>query len=229
MIDGFGELVLSEQLILLLAALVLMSSFLLLLEQRLVAVIHAFAWQGALVSVTTALVAFADYENHLYISAAIIFLLKAILIPGMLLRQVRRLGLARYVGVRKPAAVLLVGTSLVVFSYYIAVPIENIPELGDTRNTLAIALAVVLLGLLTMVVRHNAVGQVVGFMAMANGLFFAAVSTSHGMPLIIELGIAFDVLVAAVLFGVFFFQIRGSLGSFDVDLMNRLSEREKDK
>lgn len=227
MIDTYSQLVLSEQLILVLAALVLLSSFFLLLQQRLVAVIHAFAWQGALVSLVTALVAFADYENHLYISAIMTLLLKGIFIPYMLLKQVKKLGLARYVGVQKPATVLMVGTALVVFSYYIVIPIENIPGLGDTRNTLAITLAVVLLGLLTMVVRHNAVGQVVGFMSMENGLFFAAVATSHGMPLVIELGVAFDVLVAAVLFGVFFFQIHGSVGSFDVDLMNKLSEKDE--
>lgn len=227
MIDTYSQLVLSEQLILVLASLVLLSSFFLLLQQRLVAVIHAFAWQGLLVSMVTALVAFADYENHLYISALITLALKAIFIPYMLLKHVKRLGLARYVGVQKPAFVLMVGTALVVFSYYIVIPIENIPGLGDTRNTLAITLAVVLIGMLTMVVRHNAVGQVVGFMSIENGLFFAAVATSHGMPLVIELGIAFDVLVAAVLFGVFFFQIHGSVGSFDVDLMNKLSEKDE--
>jgi hydrogenase-4 component E len=88
-------------------------------------------------------------------------------------------------------------------------------------------MAVVLIGMLMMVSRRQAVSQVIGFMSMENGLFFVAVVSTHGMPMVVELGIAFDVLVAAVLFGVFFFQIRDSIESLDVDRLNRLSESEE--
>ena len=87
----------------------------------------------------------------------------------------------------------------------------------------------VLIGLLMMVIRTQAVIQVLGFMSMENGLFLAAVSATGGMPLVVELGVAFDVLVAMVLFGVFFFQIRQSIDSLDVDRMNRLTERADDQ
>ncbi|MGV6858325.1 MAG: formate hydrogenlyase [bacterium] len=224
--NSLSVLSLSEQLMLVLAALVLLASFSLLLQQRLVAVIHTFAWQGALVSAVTALAAFAAYEPHLYFSALMTLVIKAMLIPYMLHRQVRKLGLVRHVGATRPAFVLIIASALVVFSYYIVLPIEQLPGFESSRNIIAITLAVVLLGLLVMVVRHNAVGQVVGFMSMENGLFFAAVATTNGMPMVVELGVAFDVLVAAVLFGVFFFQIHGSVGSFDVDMMNKLSETE---
>ncbi len=227
--NSLTALNLSEQMILVLAALVLLASFSLLLQQRLVAVIHTFAWQGALVAAVTALAAFADYEPHLYFSALMTLVLKAILIPYMLHRQVRNLGLSRHVGTERPAFVLMIGSALVVFSYYIALPIEQVEGYASSRNIIAITLAVVLLGLLVMVVRRNAVGQVVGFMSMENGLFFAAVATTGGMPMVVELGVAFDVLVAAVLFGVFFFQIHGSVGSFDVDVMNKLSEAEDEQ
>jgi hydrogenase-4 component E len=93
-----------------------------------------------------------------------------------------------------------------------------------TRNIIAISLAVVLIGLLTMVFRQQALVQVLGFMSMENGLFLAAVSATGGMPLAVELGVAFDVLVAMVLFGVFFFQIRESIDSLNVDRLNRLTE-----
>jgi hydrogenase-4 component E len=96
-----------------------------------------------------------------------------------------------------------------------------------TRNTIAVSMAVILLGMLLMVSRSKAVAQVVGFMSIENGLFFAAVVSTYGMPMIVELGIAFDVLVAMVLFGVFFFQIRASIDSLDVDRMNRLSEKSE--
>ena len=217
---------LAEQGILVLAALVLLASFAMLMQQRLVAVINTFAWQGMLVSAVTALAAFAEYEPHLYYSAALTLALKAILIPYMLHYQVKKLGLTKYVGSTRSALVIMAGSSLVVFSYYIVLPIQTLDGFESSRNIIAITLAVVLIGLLIMVTRHNAVGQVVGFMSMENGLFFAAVATTNGMPMIIELGVAFDVLVAAVLFGVFFFQIHGSVGSFDVDVMNKLSERE---
>ena len=93
-----------------------------------------------------------------------------------------------------------------------------------TRNVIAVSLAVVVLGLLMMVTRRQAVSQVVGFMAMENGLFLAAVTATSGMPLVVELGVAFDILVAAVLFGVFFLQIRDAIDSLDVDRLNRLAE-----
>jgi hydrogenase-4 component E len=221
-----AQLGLQEQGLLILAALVLFSSFVLLSQIRLVASIHAFAWQGALVAATTALVALVAGEPHLYLSAALTLALKALLIPWMLHRLVLRLNIDRQVEtVLRPSLVLLAAAALVVFSYYVALPIEQLSALL-TRNTIAISMAVVLLGMLMMITRRQAVSQVVGFMSMENGLFFAAVVSSYGMPMVVELGIAFDVLVAAILFGVFFFQIRESIESLDVDRLNRLSEVE---
>ena len=224
-----AQLGLQEQGLLILAALVLFSSFVLLSQIRLVASIHAFAWQGALVAATTALVALVAGEPHLYLSAALTLALKALLIPWMLHRLVLRLNIDRQVETAlRPSLVLLAAAALVVFSYYVALPIEQLSALL-TRNTIAISMAVVLLGMLMMITRRQAVSQVVGFMSMENGLFFAAVVSSYGMPMVVELGIAFDVLVAAILFGVFFFQIRESIDSLDVDRMNRLTEQVKDE
>jgi hydrogenase-4 component E len=124
------------------------------------------------------------------------------------------------------ALVLVGGAGLVVFSYYVALPIVHLSTLV-TRNTIAISLAVVLLGMLLMISRRKAVTQVIGFMSLENGLFFAAVVSTFGMPMVVELGVAFDVLVAAILFGVFFFQIRASIDSLDVDRLNRLREVEE--
>jgi len=215
---------LPEQAVLILAALVLFTSFALLAQQRMLASIHVFAWQGALVAASTALIAAVYDQHHLYFSALLTLALKALLMPWMLRRLVRRLGIARQVEtVVAPALVMLGAAVLVVFSYYVALPIEKL-SLLSTRNTIAISMAVVLIGMLMMVTRRQAVSQVIGFMSMENGLFFAAVVSTHGMPMVVELGIAFDVLVAAVLFGVFFFQIRESIESLDVDRLNRLSE-----
>ena len=223
---GLAHLSLQEQAVLILAALVLFTSFALLAQTRILATIHAFAWQGALVATTTAMVGWVSGEHHLYLSAAVTFALKALLIPWMLHRLVNRLQITRQVEtVVNPAFILLAAAGLVVFSYYVALPIEKL-SLLVTRDTIAVSMAVVLLGMLMMIARSQAVSQVVGFMSIENGLFFAAVVSAYGMPMVVELGIAFDVLVAAILFGVFFFQIRESIDSLDVDKLNRLTEVE---
>jgi hydrogenase-4 component E len=105
----------------------------------------------------------------------------------------------------------------------VALPIVHLSGLA-TRNTIAVSIAVVLLGMLLMIARKKAVAQVIGFMSIENGLFFSAVVSTYGMPLIVELGVAFDVLVAAILFGVFFFHMSESFDSLDVDRLTRLSE-----
>ncbi len=217
-------LTLLQQFVLLLAALVLFLSFVLLAQPRLIAAIHLFAWQGALIAAVTLTVALAGHAHHLYFSALLTLVLKALLIPWMLHRLVRRLGLERHTeALRWPALAMMAGVALVIFSYWLVVPMVE-QGLAFTRNIVAVSLAVVLIGLLMMVLRQQAVVQVLGFMSMENGLFLAAVSATAGMPLVVELGVAFDVLVAMVLFGVFFFQIRESIDSLDVDRLNRLTE-----
>lgn len=219
-----AQLGLFDQAELVLAALVLFTSFVMLAQPRLVPLLHAFAWQGALLAATTAIVAYATNHPHLYVSAALTLGLKALLIPWMLHRLSIRLAINHEIEpIRFPSLLLLAGAALVVFSYYVAAPIAERLTLA-TRNTIAISQAVVLLGMLLMIARKKAIAQVVGFMSIENGLFFAAVVATYGMPMVVELGIAFDVLVAAVLFGVFFFQMRESIDSLDVDRLNRLRE-----
>lgn len=221
---NFAQFSLQEQAVVLLAALVLLSSFAILAQSRVLACIHAFAWQGALVAAATAMIALVAHQPHLYLSALLTFSLKALLIPWILHRIVKRLQVAHEVEtVVNPALVLLAAAALVAFSYYIALPVERLSTLA-TRNTIAISLAVVLIGMLIMVTRRQAITQVVGFMSIENGLFYTAVVATHGMPMVVELGVAFDLLVATVIFGVFFFQIRASIDSLDVDRLSRLAE-----
>ncbi len=223
------QLPLLQQFMVALAAMALFTSFVLLEQARLVSAIHAFAWQGVLVAMVSAVVAAGGGLEHLYFSAALTLGLKAVLIPWMLHRLVSKLELDRHTEpLRRPVLVVMAAIALVIFSYWLVLPIVQ-TELIFTRNIIAVSLAVVLIGLLMMVVRQQAVAQVLGFMSMENGLFLAAVSATGGMPLVVELGVAFDVLVAMVLFGVFFFQIRESIDSLDVDRMNRLTERGEEQ
>jgi hypothetical protein len=119
--------------------------------------------------------------------------------------------------------IMLVGLALVVFAFNLAAPISQMAA-TITRSTLGIAMASVLLSFLMMITRSKAVPQVVGFLAMENGLFFAATSATYGMPMVVELGIALDVLVGMFILGIFFFQIRTAFDSLDLKHMEKLKE-----
>ena len=223
-----GQLGLFNQAIILFAALVLFTSFIMLAQARVLPLIYTFAWQGALLAVVTALVAYVSGHPHLYISAAITVVLKVFLIPWLLYRLAHQLNIHYDAEpLRHPSLLLLAGAGLVIFSYYVALPIVQRSGLA-TRNTIAVSIAVVLIGMLLMIARKKAVAQVIGFMSIENGLFFSAVVSTYGMPLIVELGVAFDVLVAAILFGVFFFHMRESFDTLDVDRLTRLSETHEE-
>lgn len=222
-----ATLSLPEQVVLTLAALILLSSFLMLAQVRLDSMINTFALQGLLLFFATILMAFISGKYHLLISAALTLSLKVFYIPNKLRSLVVRLDINREVeSIANPSLIMLFAAALVLFSYYVALPIRALSLLA-TRNTIAISLAVVLIGMLMVISRRKAVTQVVGFMSMENGLLFAAVVATYGMPMVVELGIAFDVLVAAILFGVFFFHIRTEIGSLDTDRLNHLTEVKK--
>jgi hydrogenase-4 membrane subunit HyfE len=118
---------------------------------------------------------------------------------------------------------MLIGIVLVVFSFNLAVPISQLAS-TVTRATLGIAMASVMLAFLMMITRRKAIPQVIGFLAMENGLFFAATSATYGMPMVVELGVALDVLVGMLILGVFFFQIREQFDSLDLKHLEKLKE-----
>jgi hydrogenase-4 component E len=215
------------QAILSMSALIAFTSFLMLGQGRLLRLIFVFAVQGLLLTLTTVLAAYSLDNSHLYISAFLTFSLKVIFIPIMLRRQVLQMNMHRDVEALKNKTMIMSGgASLMIFSYYILHPIVQSSN-AVMINALAVGLSVILLGMLLMISHRQAIAHVVGFMSIENGLFFAAIVATHGMPMVVELGVAFDVLVAAILFGIFFLHIRTSIDSLDVDLLNRLHEVEK--
>ncbi len=215
------------QAILSMSALVGLMSFLMLGQGRLPRLIFVFAMQGMLLTLTAILAASELHSPHLYISAFLTFALKVVFIPVMLQKQVFAMNIHRDVeALKNNTTVMLSGASLMIFSYYVLQPIIHTSSM-IMLNTLVVSLSVVLLGLLLMISHRQAVAHVVGFMSIENGLFFAAMAATDGMPMVVELGVAFDVLVAAVLFGIFFFHIRTSIDSLDVDMMNKLHEVER--
>jgi hydrogenase-4 component E len=214
------------QLINLLAAVLLLLSFAMLSQRRVLSLIDLFAWQGLALSVSTAIVAYATRQPHLYASAGLTLVLKVILLPWLLHRLIRRLDVKWDVeGLINIPTTMLVGIVLVVFSFNLALPISQLAS-TVTRATLGIAMACVMLSFLMMITRRKAIPQVIGFLSMENGLFFAATSATYGMPMVVELGIALDVLVGMLILGVFFFQIREQFDSLDLKHLEKLKEGE---
>ena len=212
------------QLINLCAALLLLLSFAMLAQRRVLTLVTLYALQGVTLTASITVVEWSTGQYHLFFSAALTLLLKVIALPLILHRLIRRLG-ARWESetLLNAPATMLVGLLLVIFCFALAQPIS---ELGHTvtRSTLGIAMAVVMLSFLMMITRRKAVTQVLGFLAMENGLFFAATSTTYGMPMVVELGVALDVLVGVLILGVFFFQIREQFDSLDLHHMESLKE-----
>ncbi len=206
------------------AAGLLLISFAMLSQRRTRRLIALFAWQGAILFLSTTLVAYSAGLHHLYFSAALTLVLKVILLPWILLRLIRRLE-AQWdtEPLLNVPTTMLIGVGLVIFAFGLAQPISALAT-TITRNTLGIALAVILLAFMMMITRRKAVTQVVGFLAMENGLFFAATSATYGMPMVVELGIALDVLVGVFILGIFFFQIREQFESLDLRHLETLKE-----
>lgn len=212
------------QLINLFAAVLLLLAFAMLAQRRVLSLINLFAAQGFALACSTAIVAFATHQPHLYWSVGLTLVLKVLLLPWLLHRLILRLDVKWDVeGLINTTTTMLLGIVLVVFAFNLALPISQLAN-TVTRATLGIAMASVMLAFLMMITRRKAIPQVIGFLAMENGLFFAATSATYGMPMVVELGIALDVLVAMLILGVFFFQIREQFDSLDLQHLEKLKE-----
>jgi hydrogenase-4 component E len=217
---GFGAL--SYDAAHLLGGLVLALSFALLSQRRIGAVINTYALQAAALAAAAAWQGFAQHAPHLFITAGITLAVKAVLIPLALHRIAAKLQMQR--GVERALGIfptMALGVGLVALSVLVVLP-TTAQAHALAREDLALALSVVLLGLLMMISRQTAITQVIGFMSLENGLILAAVGVD-GMPLVVELSVAVLVLVAFVVFGVFFFRIRAQFDSLDVSHLDDIA------
>jgi hydrogenase-4 component E len=215
---------LGGQLINVLAAIMLLIAFAMLSQRRILSLIELFAWQGLVLSLSTFIVAYTTGQSHLYFSGILTVAVKVIALPWILYRLLNRLNIRWDVEtLLNIPTTMLIGIALVIFAFNLAQPISQLAS-TVTRATLGIAMACVLLSFLMMITRRKAVPVVIGFLAMENGLFFAATSATYGMPMVVELGIALDVLVGAFIFGIFFFHIRETFDSLEVRHMEKLKE-----
>ncbi len=208
----------------LLGALLLILAFAMISQRRIVSLIHLFTMQGATLVLATSVVGYVTHQPHLYVSAGVTFVLKVLVIPWLLHRVIDRLNVRWDIEtlINIPTT-MLIGILVVIFSFNLAIPISRLSS-TLASGTLGIALACVLLSFLMMITRAKAVPQVIGFLAMENGLFFAATSATYGMPMVVELGIALDVLIGVLILGVFMFQIREQFDSLDISHLEKLKE-----
>ncbi|SMG22947.1 formate hydrogenlyase [Paraburkholderia susongensis] len=214
----------ATQIINFLAAILLLLSFAMLSQRRILSLIHLYTLQGVALVSANVILGYVTADVHLYISAALTLVLKVGLIPWILYRLVQRLDVKTDVeSLLNIPATLLIGIVLVIVAFNVASPISQLAS-SVARGTLGIALACVLLSFMMMITRAKAIPQVIGFLSMENGLFFAAAAATNGMPMIVELGIGLDVLVGILILGVFMFQIREQFDSLDIHHLEKLKD-----
>ncbi len=204
----------------LLAGSLVLVSFMLLYQSRLYALLNIFALHAVVLAASVGWQASAQDAPHLYVTAAIALLFKGIVIPVALHRIIVRLGIHRQIeNVVGVGLTMLLGIGLVALSMVVMLRVTAGAD-ALAREDLAFALSVVLLGLLMMVTRRNAVSQVIGFMSLENGLVLAATG-ARGMPLVVEISVAFSVLIAFIVIGIFLFRIRERFDTVDLQALDK--------
>jgi hydrogenase-4 component E len=212
----------ASNLITLLASLMLVVQLLLAVQSMLVTNIRLFALQSLLLAGIAAVVGYAYGAWHVYAVALLTILGKVFFLPWRLDRLVRQIEIDQEIRpfVNMPASMLICG-ALTVLAYVVARPITSLERLGS--NTLAVAIALVLTGFFLMINRRKAITQVLAILTMENGVMLAAIAlTTYGMPLVVEIGVFFDVVVAVMVLAILVFRIRESFSSMDVSKLNQL-------
>ncbi|MBP8258803.1 MAG: hydrogenase [Verrucomicrobia bacterium] len=204
------------------AALMLVLQLLMIPQRMLLATIRLFAIQSFLLAAIAAVVAYHHQASHVYVVAILTVVGKVLLLPWLLNRLVRRIEIHQEIEplLNAPASMLL-GGGLTLLGYVVARPFTSLERLG--HNTLAIALTLLLTGFFLMINRRKAITQVLALLTVENGVMLAAVAlTTYGMPLVVELGIFFDVLVAVMVLGILVYRIRENIASIDTSQLNQL-------
>ncbi len=210
------------QLITLLASIMLVLQLLLAIQRMLVMNIRLFALQSFLLAAIAAVVGWTYNAWHVYVVAVLTLIGKVIFLPWLLQRLVRRIKIEQEIlpFVNMPASMLICG-ALTVLGYVVARPFTSLERLGS--NTLAVAITLLLTGFFLMINRRKAITQVLALLTMENGVMLAAIAlTSYGMPLVVEIGIFFDVVIAVMVLGILVFRIRETFASMDVSKLNEL-------
>lgn len=205
-----------------LASVFLMLGFVIGINRKFFSVINLYALQSAILAILAMLIGYAHGETQLFISAAFVILIKVLIIPGTLRKTMKNIKIENDImPYLSQSLTMAIETILIIVSYNIVSSVFDSAQIVY-KNTLAVSIAVFLIGFFMMINRRRTISQVIGFLIMENGLFFFAISLAYGMPLIVELGIFFDVLVIALILGIFIFKIKESFYSTATEDLNKL-------
>jgi hydrogenase-4 component E len=223
-VPTFPNMQFGDKMVTLMAAFVLVMQIAMVAQRWIVTNIRIFAAQSFLLAAIAGIVAFFNHAPHIYAAAVLTLLVKAILVPIGLERLVARVGIRQEIEpiLNVPMSVVISG-GLTLVGYVVAESFNRPEEthvLG--HNVLAVAISLFLIGFFMMVNRRKALSQVLALLSLENGLFLAAISLTYGMPLVVELGVLFDVLVAVMVLGILVYRIRESFDSMDVSRLRRL-------
>lgn len=207
-----------------LAVLIFLATFLVVWSTRMHTMVNYYAIQSLALGLLAAAIAYFTNSPQIYVVALLTIVIKALIIPRMLTYIMESLKIEREVEllISIPASLLASG-GLAILAYFITEPMI-LHGAAISRNCLAISIAVVLIGFLLMITRRKAITQIIGLMVMENGLFLTAIALTYGMPMIVEIGVFFDILVGALIMGVFAFRINRSFETVDTGILRRLRD-----
>ncbi len=214
-----------EKLVTLMAAFVLVLQIAMVGQRSLIMNIRLYGTQSFLLGAIAGAIAWFNHSPHIYIAAAMTVIVKAILVPILLERLVERVQIRHEIQpiLNVPLSIVISGC-LTLVGYVVGASFYR-PEAGPAalgHNTLSVAISIFLIGFFMMLNRRKALMQVLGLLALENGVFLAAICLTYGMPLIVELGIFFDVLVAVMVLAILVYRIRETFESMDVSKLRRL-------
>jgi hydrogenase-4 component E len=216
-----------DKMITLMAALILVLQIMMVAQHWLVTIIRVFAVQSFLLACIAATIAYFNNAPHIYAAAALTLLLKAIILPVVLTRLLVKVDIRREVEpfINMPISIIISGM-LTLMAYVVAESFQRPDELAGPaslgHNTLAVAISLFLIGFFMMTNRRKALTQVLALLSLENGIFLAAISLTYGMPLVVEIGIFFDLLIAILVLAILVYRIRATFDSTDVSRLSRL-------
>ncbi len=218
------HIIVNSQVIDVLAILMLMSTIMLIGTSRVKTCVWACAFRSFLLTVTSGLIAYFSGIHHIYITTGVSLVLKVVLVPGFLFYIIDKVNIKKEVeSYINYTLSLLISCGIVLIAYYSTLSIVQF-ENTFMRHCLPVSLAITLVGFFAMITRKKALTQILGLVTMEDGLFFAALSTSYGMPLIVELGVFFDILVSVIIMGIYVYRIKESFDTTDTDFLRELRE-----
>lgn len=204
------------------AAGMLVSAYLMVGQKALFTTIRLYGLQSLLLAIVATTIAISESRSELFVTAALTIVLKTILIPWFLMRTVDRIGIHREIEpfLNVPVS-LLICLGLTVVGYRVSTGFEEGTQ-QVTHHLIGVALSLLLIGLFLMVTRKKAITQILALLTVENAVFLVAVGVTTGMPLIVEFGIAFDVMLAVLVLGILVQRIVGRFESMDVSRLSNL-------